>query len=432
MTFFGDKQEIIRKFLSIRALFGKMLYLCSIELKRKDVDMSTAMLRRLRDYLYGTLSTDEMIRLKGKLFFTMMLVLAATAGLTTACTSNDDNSATLKSVISSYNEFGAAMLDVTESDMAKAGFTPGDIISITIDDKVIVMPYYDGFYTKNGEYLCVAYPTYPSICFTANNTGLPDELTGLEGHAVIIRMEEKGGCLEVQQTLSMKYGNDRTEYPNLTDAQFANARCVKAGNIASGRLYRSSSPFCNDIGRASYVSAYLESEKVQTVLNLADTEEKMLTYDMPPYSRSLWEGGNVILCPLKSDPTADDYNARLIEALKVLPSHPAPYVVHCLEGKDRTGYVCALLEGLCGATYEEIVADYLVTYYNYFGITPDKDTQACNALVSLRLNLCLMYYAGVSDESLLPKVDFAKAFADYLLSHGMSRQQLDALVQALR
>lgn len=411
---------------------GKMLYLCSIELKRKDVDMSTAMLRRLRDYLYGTLSTDEMIRLKGKLIFTMMLVLAATAGLTTACTSNDDNSATLKSVISSYNEFGAAMLDVTESDMAKAGFTPGDIISITIDDKVIVMPYYDGFYTKNGEYLCVAYPTYPSICFTANNTGLPDELTGLEGHAVIIRMEEKGGCLEVQQTLSMKYGNDRTEYPNLTDAQFANARCVKAGNIASGRLYRSSSPFCNDIGRASYVSAYLESEKVQTVLNLADTEEKMLTYDMPPYSRSLWEGGNVILCPLKSDPTADDYNARLIEALKVLPSHPAPYVVHCLEGKDRTGYVCALLEGLCGATYEEIVADYLVTYYNYFGITPDKDTQACNALVSLRLNLCLMYYAGVSDESLLPKVDFAKAFADYLLSHGMSRQQLDALVQALR
>ncbi|MBQ3700142.1 MAG: hypothetical protein II886_09575 [Prevotella sp.] len=50
--------------------------------------MSTAMLRRLRDYLYGTLSTDEMIRLKGKQIFTMMLVLAATAGLTTACTSN--------------------------------------------------------------------------------------------------------------------------------------------------------------------------------------------------------------------------------------------------------------------------------------------------------------------------------------------------------
>jgi hypothetical protein len=102
-----------------------------------------------------------------------------------------------------------------------------------------------------------------------------------------------------------------------------------------------------------------------------------------------------------------------------------------MEGKDRTGYVCALLEGLCGATYEEIVADYLVTYYNYYGVTPDKDAEVCNSLVSLRLNTCLMYYAGVSDESQLPKVDFAKAFANYLLSHGMSQQQLDALIQAL-
>ena len=205
----------------------------------------------------------------------------------------------------------------------------------------------------------------------------------------------------------------------------------KRGNIASGILHRSSSPFCNDINRAYYVSEYMESEKVKTVLNLADTEEKMLIYDMPPYSRSLWEGGNVIICTLKTDPTADDYNRRLIEALKELPSRPAPYVVHCMEGKDRTGYVCALLEGLCGATYEEIVADYLITYDNYYQITPVKDPDLCNTLVSLRLNTCLMYYAGVTDETQLPEVDYAKAFASYLLSHGMSQQQLDALVQAL-
>ena len=106
-------------------------------------------------------------------------------------------------------------------------------------------------------------------------------------------------------------------------------------------------------------------------------------------------------------PTADDNNNRLINALKELPSHPAPYVVHCMEGKDRTGYVCALLEGLCGAP------------------------ALCNTLVSLRLNTCLMYYAGVDDEAQLPNVDYEKAFTNYLLSHGMSRQQLDALIQAL-
>ena len=157
----------------------------------------------------------------------------------------------------------------------------------------------------------------------------------------------------------------------------------------------------------------------------------MAAYNMPAYSRSLRVGGQVILCPLKADPTADDYNQRLVAALKELPSRPAPYVVHCTEGKDRTGYVCALLEGLCGATYEEIVADYLITYDNYYQITPVKDPALCNTLVSLRLNTCLMYYAGVTDEAQLPEVDYAKAFASYLLSHGMSQQQLDALVQAL-
>ena len=365
----------------------------------------------------------------------LLLVLVSLLTLTASCSDDDttDNTPVIKGKITSYNEFGAAMLDFTEADMTNAGFTLGDVISITIDDKKeIVMPYYDGFYTRNGEYLCVAYPTYPSICFTANNIGLPLELTGLEGHAVTVRMEEKGGCLDVQTALSMKYSNERIEYPDLADAEFANARTVKAGNIPNGILYRSSSPFSNDIMRDTYVSEYLESEKVKTVLNLADTEEKMLSYkDIPPYSLSLWKGGNVILCPLKADPTADDYNNRLIDALKQLPSHPAPYVVHCMEGKDRTGYVCALLEGLCGATYEEIVADYLITYDNYYYINPAKDPVLCNTLVSLRLNTCLMYYANVSDESQLPKVDYAKAFASYLLSHGMSQQQLDALVKVL-
>ena len=353
----------------------------------------------------------------------------------TSCSDDDttDNMPVLKGKITSYNEFGAAMLSFTETDMTNAGFTLGDVISITIDDKKeIVMPYYDGFYTRNGEFLCVAYPTYPSICFTANNIGLPKELTDLEGHSVTVRMKEKGGCLDVQTALSMKYSNERIEYPDLSDAEFANARTVKAGNIPSGILYRSSSPFSNDIKRDIYVSEYLQQEKVRTVLNLADNEEKMLSYkDIPPYSLSLWKEGNVILCPLKADPTADDYNNRLIEALKQLPSHPAPYLVHCMEGKDRTGYVCALLEGLCGATYEEIVADYLVTYDNYYYINPAKDPVLCNTLVSLRLNTCLMFYANVSDESQLPNIDYAKAFSSYLLSHGMTQQQLDALVHTL-
>lgn len=379
----------------------------------------------------GYLSTSTLLQTGWR--SALLLIVVSLLTLTTSC-SNDDNpinEPVLVGKITSYSELGVAMLDFLEADMEKAGFTLGDVISITVDDKEIVMPYYDGFYTRNGEYLCVAYPTYPSVCFTANNVGLPPELRGLEGHTVTVRMKEKGGSLDVQSALSMKYTNNRDDYPALTDAEYANARAVEAGNIADKVLHRCSTPFSNEINRNNYVSEYLEREGVKTVLNLADTEEKMLTYDIPPYSRKLWEEGNVILCPLKSDPTADDFNNRLIAALKEIPSRPAPYAVNCMEGKDRTGYVCALLAGLCGATYEEIVTDYLITYNNYYKITPAKDPDICNALLSLRLNMCLMYYAGVNDEAQLPYVDYAEAISNYLLSHGMSPEQLNALVQAL-
>ena len=138
------------------------------------------------------------------------MLLVSLMTLTTSCSDSKSDSSSdepmLKGVISSYNEFGAAMLDFTEEDMTEAGFTLGDVISITIDDREIVMPYYDGFYTRNGEYLCVAYPTAPSICFTANNTGLPEELTGLEGHAVTVKMKEKGGSIDVQTALGYLRG----------------------------------------------------------------------------------------------------------------------------------------------------------------------------------------------------------------------------------
>ncbi len=348
-----------------------------------------------------------------------------------SCDDSDDiDTPVLESKIVSYNEFGAAMLNFTSEDMEKAGFTLGDILTITVKGHEITMPYYDGFYALNGVYLCVAYPTYPSVCFTANNTGLPEEFRGLEGQPVVIKLQEKGGNADVQKALSMKYSLDRNEYSS--DEEFANARAVSAGNITPGILHRTSSPFCNDINRAFHVSKYLDQNQVKTILNLADTVENMQSYyaDMPPYSRKLWDDDDVILCPLKADPMSPDFINRMVAALKKLPSHPAPYDVHCMEGKDRTGYVCALLEGLCGATYEEMVDDYLMTYANYYHIDREKDSQVCYVLTGLRLNPCLAYYAGV-EESMLPDVDYTKAFSNFLLTHGMTQDEINALIAAL-
>lgn len=69
--------------------------------------------------------------------------------------------------------------------------------------------------------------------------------------------------------------------------------------------------------------------------------------------------------------------------------------------------------------------------HNFYWMTPEDAPDVCNTLVTLRLNPCLMFYAGISDEALLPDIDFAQAFTNFLLTHGMSQDQIDALISAL-
>ena len=149
--------------------------------------------------------------------------------------------------------------------MENAGFALGDIISITIDNKTYGIPYYDGYYTRSGELLLVAYPSHQTLCFTASNTRLPEELRGLEGHAVVVKMKEKGGCLDVQKALSLKYSNERSDYPTLTDAQFANARAVSAGKIASGVLHRCSTPFTDATKRLMHYASISDEAQLQNI-----------------------------------------------------------------------------------------------------------------------------------------------------------------------
>ncbi|MCF0173574.1 MAG: tyrosine-protein phosphatase [Bacteroidales bacterium] len=331
--------------------------------------------------------------------------------------------------IDGYNEFDALETNFTKAQMDEEGFVLGDELTVTIGDWTMDMPYFDGFYNRTGEYLVVAYPTYKTIVVTRNNMGMPKELMDKEGEKISIDIKNKGTYLPVQEALGMKYTNNREDYA--TDCIYANERVVNIGSLAKDRLYRSASPFDNQANRASYASALMEQNGIGTVLNLSDTEAKILSYNLPPFSKTMWDNGNVILCPLKSDPTAVEYNDALVAALKTMSTRKGPYLIHCVEGKDRTGYVCALLEGLCGATYKEIVDDYLITYDNYYGVNPKNKPDVCNTLVSLRLDECLMHYAGVGDSSELKNCNFSETFSRYLLSHGMSAAELGRLIDAL-
>ena len=94
--------------------------------------------------------------------------------------------------------------------------------------------------------------------------------------------------------------------------------------------------------------------------------------------------------------------------------------------KDRTGYVCMLLEALCGATYPEIVNDYMLTYDNYYGINEKTDPERYHTIKEN--NIDVMLGSLVEDEDVnITRADLSEYAKDYLIDCGLSRKVIKRL-----
>ena len=170
-------------------------------------------------------------------------------------------------------------------------------------------------------------------------------------------------------------------------------------------------------------------------MNLADTEEKIRNYVAAadfnsPHFLSLYNGGDVLLLTLNMNYSSEDFRAKVANGLIAMTEHEGPYLVHCTEGKDRTGFVCMLLEMLCGASYDEIVGDYMITYANYYGITRETDAKRYDVIAeSVFLP---MLNSVIGDGAVDPGTADLSVYAErFLQNAGMTAAQIAALKAAL-
>ena len=164
--------------------------------------------------------------------------------------------------------------------------------------------------------------------------------------------------------------------------------------MGENRLYRSSSPVNPEISRNREADAAAAQAGVKTIVNLADNEETMRAHE--GFADSYYAGQNVICLNLGVDFSAAEFKAGLAEGLRFIAANEPPFLVHCTEGKDRAGFTSAVLEALMGATAEEITADYMVTYYNYYGVEPGTEQYEVNAASNIQKSLAAAI--GVSAE----------------------------------
>lgn len=328
-------------------------------------------------------------------------------------------------------EFGGVYITATIDAFNALGYEYGDSVDIQFSNGYTLtdQPYYNGYYVQNGESLLVAYPGYDYIKACINNGDDLWEIAGLsESDTATVSLNTRAKYLDVQNARDIHYYDEREKYDS--DEIFANFRCVSVTGLAPNTLYRSASPCDNQHNRAPYVDALIRDAGVRCILNLADNEEKIANYladesYSTPYFESLYEAGNVIPLALNMNFGSADFRQKLTNGLISMSAHEGPYLVHCTEGKDRTGFVCILLEALCGASYEEIVADYMITYANYYGITQETDPARYTVIVENVLNPMIQVIAGDGVE--LKTADLKAGAEAFLLGAGMTQAQLSAL-----
>lgn len=336
-------------------------------------------------------------------------------------------------------KFGGVYIHLTIDEFNARSYEYGDSVKITFSNGFVLddLPYFNGFYVDMGEPLLVAYPGYPYIRAGYNNGEDMWVKAGLtEADTATIELKEKGKYRALQEAMDIHYTDTQD---GRTDAEFANFRAVNVGNLKENVLYRSASPCDNQHKRASTVDRLIAEAGVNYIINLSDDDaelEQHIAKDdfNSPYFLSLYEANKVEPLSMNMAYKGEEFSAKLIEGLaSVLPKGllmaagtSGPYLVHCVEGKDRTGFVCVVIEALAGATYEELVADYMITYYNYYGIDKETDPEKYEIIKSKYVDVMLEYITG--DEGVdIETADYAFYAEKYLISLGMSENDVAAL-----
>ena len=133
-------------------------------------------------------------------------------------------------------KFDAVYLDISIDDFIASGFHFGDSCDISFSNGLTFedIPFFNGYYVRNGKPLIVGYPGEKYISVTRNNQGLWTDGGLAAGDTATVTLQEAGRYRNVQETLSQSYSNDRGDYRD--DVQFANFRALSGGELKEIKL----------------------------------------------------------------------------------------------------------------------------------------------------------------------------------------------------
>lgn len=287
-------------------------------------------------------------------------------------------------------EHGQIELPFKHQDFIDAGIEYEDTVKVTFLDKTIIVPFAPSYRcTYSGGSLLVDFEGKTNIAllaFHANFVTIHKIAVFLENDDRTIdilpskfvkfpikftfELDKKKGYHDTFLIYDLKRTNNRDDYKELSDEDFCNFREVSCGRIKNGILYRTSSPIDPALGRNKYADDCLKKYGIKTIINLCDNEDEAKSY--PGYSDTYYSKQKILFLNCNADVSSYNFGKSVLKTMRFINENDGPYVIHCLEGQDRTGAMLAIFESLLSASRQELIIDFMKTYENYYKVERDS------------------------------------------------------------
>ena len=321
------------------------------------------------------------------------------------------------------DQYGNVRFDITQIDLEY-----GDSVDISFSGgyRMKDTPFYPDYYGSIGSAILTDH--HANITIGAIGSSFNKTANIEKDETAVITLAEKGKYKKEYEAYDISDGKSLIE--GQTEEEFLNAREVTAGQIQADRLFRSATPFEPLLGRVEQLGEYLKEHKINCVLDLTDTEESLGSYtDLPEYTASLISSGKVIPSCIGVDHIEPEAMKTIGKGLTAMANADGPYLIHCNLGRDRTGVICAVLEALCGASYQEIVDDYMLSYDMLHKIDMDPSSLQYK-LFKQRIDEQLEAVLEIGMDK-LAESDLKAPARDYLSRCGMQDESIEKLINKL-
>jgi len=315
----------------------------------------------------------------------------------------------LSGIVSVDPTFGNLVVNCLPGKMYDAGFKIGDIITVQFDGR---SPFNAPFVTNYnqvgmmGACLCDYHGAGTSLELGMSNANLYERTLITDGTAVTFTLYEQGGYLHTMALLDDETTTNPADYA--TPEAFANFRVFATSRgLAANRLFGTSNPLdaTNNPVRYSVADSLAEVNGIQCEIDIADTDagiQQQIASEahIGTYCPQLYEDKKVIALDAGVDYYTTEFQEPLSRGLRFIIDHDGPYLIHCTEGKERAGFVLMLLESLAGATVDEAIRDYMISYENYYHYKPYTEKWLISAHFSIERAIWLIIHPELLDNVL--------------------------------